>query len=55
MKRNITIEDLKDGTFAISTEVHDGIIYSAESVEEAVRKYEKDRHCEVGNIAYWSD
>ena len=33
--------------FAVSTEWHDGIVYIADSAEEAVRKYEADRHCKV--------
>ena len=33
--------------FAVSTEWHDGIVYIAGSAEEAVRKYEADRHCKV--------
>ena len=33
--------------FAISTERHDGIVYTAGSAAEAVRKYEADKQCEV--------
>ena len=51
----IWVEDLGDGTYVISTEFHDGIIYPAESVEEAVKKYEADRDCKVGVINFWDD
>ena len=33
--------------WAISSEKHDGIIYLADSAEEAVKKYEQDRHVKV--------
>ena len=36
--------------YAISTEFHDGIVYNAHSVKEAVKKYEADRCCEVGEV-----
>lgn len=36
--------------FAISTEKHDGLIYVATSVEDAVSKYEADRRCKVDKI-----
>ena len=51
----IWVEDLGDGTYVISTEFHDGIIYPAESVEEAVKKYEADRDCKVGVIHCYDD
>lgn len=53
--RTITVEDLGNGTYAISTEFHDGIVYSADSVEEAVKKYEADRNCVVGVVNFWDD
>lgn len=31
-------------TFAISSECHDGIVYKADSVAEAVEAYENDGH-----------
>ena len=34
----------------ISSEKHDGISYTADSMDEAVRKYETDRRCKVGKI-----
>lgn len=50
----VWVEDLGHGwmghTFAVSTEYHDGIIYSADSIEDAVRKYEKEWHRKVDNI-----
>lgn len=53
--RTVTVEDMGNGEYAISTEFHDGIVYSADSVEEAVKKYESDKGCVVGVIHYWDD
>ena len=53
--RTVWVESLADGTYAISTEFHDGIIYKADSVEDAVKKYEADRDCVVGVIHHWED
>ena len=36
--------------FAISTERHDGIVYMADSVQDAIKKYEADRNCKVETI-----
>ena len=36
--------------FAVSTERHDGIVYTANSPEEAIKKYEADRRCTVESI-----
>ena len=33
--------------FAISTERHDGIVYTATDAQDAVSKYEADRKCKV--------
>ena len=50
----VWIEDLGTSwfghTFAVSSEYHDGIVYKADSVEEAVSKYEEDRGCKVDRI-----
>lgn len=53
--RTIWVEALADGTYAISTEYHDGIVYMAKSIDEAVEKYEADRGCSVGTIHFWDD
>ena len=53
--RTVTVEDLGNGTYAISTEFHDGIVYSADSVEDAVKKYEADQNCAVGVVHHWDD
>lgn len=37
-------------TFAVSSEYHDGIVYKANSVEEAVKAYEDDRNCKVDKV-----
>lgn len=37
-------------TFAVSCEFHDGIIYKANSVEEAVKAYEEDKHRKVSRV-----
>lgn len=53
--RTVCVEDLADGTYAISTEHHDAIVYEADSVEDAVKKYETDHDCVVGVVHYWDD
>lgn len=42
--------DWSGHSFAVSTERHDGIVYTAHSVEEAIKKYEADRNCKVEEI-----
>lgn len=42
--------DWSGHNFAVSTERHDGIVYTASSAEEAIRKYEADRCCKVAEI-----
>ena len=37
-------------TFAVSSEFHDGIVYKANSVEEAVKAYEDDRNRKVDKV-----
>lgn len=37
-------------TFAVSSEFHDGIVYKANSVTEAVKAYESDRDCNVSKV-----
>ena len=53
----ITIEQFHDNIlgkcFAISTEYHDGIVYKAKSIKEAVKKYEQDRGVKVTQISEW--
>lgn len=53
----ITIEQIHDNIlgkcFAISTEYHDGIVYKAKSIKEAVKKYEQDRGVKVTQISEW--
>lgn len=39
--------------YAISCEYHDQYIYTADSVSEAVKKYEDDRHVKVDNVHVW--
>ena len=39
--------------WVISSERHDGIVYIANSKEEAVRKYEDDRDCKVDAVEEW--
>lgn len=39
--------------WVISSEWHDGIVYIANSKEEAVRKYEDDRDCKVDAVEEW--
>lgn len=39
--------------WVISSEWHDGIVYVADSKEEAVRKYEADRNCKVDAVKEW--
>lgn len=53
--RTVWVEDLGNNEYAISTENHDGIVYKAESVEDAVAKYEADKDCKVGVVYYWED
>lgn len=36
--------------WAISSERHDGIVYVADSKEEAICKYERDRHVKVEKV-----
>lgn len=49
----IWLEKVRDrylgNCYAISSERHDAYLYKAETVEEAVSKYEKDRHVKVTN------
>lgn len=55
----ITIEQFYDNLlgkcFAISTEYHDGIVYRANSIKEAVKKYEADRGVRVTQISEWGN
>ena len=51
----IWVEYLGNGEFVISSEKHDGIVYKADSVEDAVDKYETDRDCVVGVVHCWDD
>ena len=37
-------------TFAISSERHDGIVYKADSYEEAIEAYENDGHPTVTKV-----
>lgn len=37
-------------TFAVSSEYHDGIVYKADSVKEAVKAFENDRRCKVSEV-----
>ena len=53
--RTVTVEDMGNGEYAISTEFHDAIVYLADSVEDAVKKYEADRDCVVGVVNCWDD
>lgn len=53
--RTIWVEDLGNGEYVISTEFHDGIVYKADNVGEAVKKYEADKECSVGVINFWDD
>lgn len=53
--RTVTVENLGNGKWAISTEFHDGIVYLAENAGEAVKKYEADRDCVVGTIHYYGE
>lgn len=52
--RSIWVEDkgrqFYGHAWIISSEVHDGIEYTANSMEEAVAKYEKNVGCKVGEI-----
>ena len=54
MARTIWVEDMGrqfyGHAWAISSERHDAIIYTADDMDEAVAKYEKDRRCKVGEI-----
>lgn len=54
---NITIEDMGrkfyGHAWAISSECHDGIVYTADSEREAIDKYEQDRRVKVGKVSRW--
>lgn len=54
---NITIEDMGrkfyGHAWAISSEYHDGIVYTADSEREAIDKYEQDRRVKVGKVSRW--
>lgn len=54
---NIAIEDMGrqfyGHAWAISSEWHDGIVYTADNEKEAIRKYEQDRHVKVGKVNRW--
>ena len=53
--RTVTVEDMGNGEYAISTEFHDAIVYLADSIEDAVKKYEADQDCVVGVVHHWDD
>ena len=54
MAKTIWLEDLGrkfyGHAWAVSSETHDAIEYTADSMEEAVAKYEKDRRCKVRKV-----
>jgi len=54
MAKTIWLEDLGrkfyGHAWAVSSETHDAIEYTADSMEEAVAKYEKDRKCKVRKV-----
>lgn len=53
--RAVWVEYLVDGTYAISAEHHDAIVYKADSIEDAVKQYETDQDCVVGVVHHWED
>lgn len=50
----VWIQDLGEAwfghTYAISAECHDGIVYVADNMAEAIAKYEYDNYCTVDEI-----